>query len=209
MTLFIILFCIASYLLGSVPTGVVVAKLFSDKDVRRAGSGNIGATNVTRVLGRKPGIITFAGDVLKGFLPMLIGTLIFKPLLPAFGFQFVLCAFGLASFLGHLFPLYLKFRGGKGVATAFGVFAFIEPLTVPVEIMLFAVIVYFWRYVSLGSLIAAAAMPFVLFLIAYFLHPVSLPGILLSMIVGILIFVKHKPNIQRLLNGTENRVGMT
>jgi acyl phosphate:glycerol-3-phosphate acyltransferase len=206
MTFNLMLFALASYLLGSVPTGLILAKMFSQQDIRKTGSGNIGATNVTRVLGRTLGAFTFAGDLLKGFLPLFIGALIFQPLLPAFTFQFAICGFGFAAFTGHLFPIYLKFKGGKGVATALGMFVFIEPAAVPVVLALFTFTVFTWRYVSLGSLTAAAAMPFVLLIIAFFLHPVSLPGILLSIIAGVFIFIKHKPNIQRLLRGTESRI---
>jgi glycerol-3-phosphate acyltransferase PlsY len=207
MIFYIVLFTFASYLLGSIPTGLVLGNLFSNKDIRESGSGNIGATNATRVLGKKFGILTFAGDALKGVLPVIAGTYIFQPVLPAFKFQFVICAFGFAAFLGHLFPLYLKFRGGKGVATAFGIFLCLEPIAIMAEIVVFAVTVFLWRYVSLGSLIASAAMPFILLSIAYFVRPVSMPGILLSIVICLLIFVKHKSNIQRLLEGKENKIG--
>ncbi len=204
--IYIGIFVLISYLIGSIPTGFVLAKIFAGKDVRKAGSGNIGATNVTRLLGKKLGLITFAGDALKGCIPMLIGSYIFKPHLSEFNFQFVVCGFGLAAFLGHLFPIYLKFKGGKGVATALGIFIFIEPLCVPVEIALFALITFKWGYVSVASLTAAAAMPAVLLLIAWFIRPVSLPGIILSIILALLIFAKHGSNIKRLLNHTENKI---
>lgn len=204
--LYILLFTISSYLLGSIPTGLVLAKMFAGTDVRNAGSGNIGATNVTRILGKKLGLMTFVGDALKGCIPMFIGSYIFQPVLPAFKFQFIVCAFGFAAFLGHLFPLYLKFKGGKGVATALGIFIFIEPLCVPVEIILFALVTFKWRYVSVASLTAAAAMPGILLVIAWFIRPVSLSGIMLSIIIAFFIFAKHSSNIKRLLNHTENRI---
>lgn len=204
MILLIILFAVAAYLLGSVPTGLLLAKLFSDTDIRAYGSGNIGATNVTRVLGKKLGFITFVGDMLKGFLPVLVGAGIFQAYLPAWPFAFAVAVFGFAAFLGHLFPVYLRFKGGKGVATAFGVFLYLEPIAVLIVLTLFILIVALWGYVSLGSLIAAAAMPFVLLGVAFYIRPVSLPCILLSIVVGLLIFMKHKSNIKKLLNGTEN-----
>ena len=207
MNLYLILFCIASYLLGAVPTGLVLAKLFSDTDIRKAGSGNIGTANVTRVLGKKLGAITFLGDMLKGFLPVFIGGQLFQPALPVATMRFAVCAFGFAAFLGHLFPVYLKFRGGKGVATAFGIFLCLEPIAAPIVLVIFMLIVSGWGYVSLGSLAATAAMPFVLAGLAYFVHPVSAPALLLSIVIAFFIFLKHKSNIQRLLIGSENKTG--
>lgn len=196
MTISIILFAIASYLLGAVPTGLILARVFSYTDIRRAGSGNIGATNVTRLLGKKLGALTFLGDGLKGFMPVFIGAQIFTTS------HVPVCLFGLAAFLGHLFPLYLRFKGGKGVATAFGVFLYLSPVVILIEFLLFAGIVAVWRFVSLASLIVTAAMPV---LLALFSFPFSV--IILSIIMGLLIFIKHKPNIQRLVEGTEHKTG--
>lgn len=188
---------IASYFIGAIPTGVVLAAAFSGKDIRQEGSGNIGATNVTRVLGKKLGALTLAGDLLKGFLPVCIGSYLVSSLS-------VVCLMGLAAFLGHLFPVYLKFKGGKGVATALGVFLYFAPFVILIEIVIFVAVVGIGKYVSLGSLIAAAAMPLLLLLFAY-----PKPVVLLSSAFGLLIFIKHKANIQRLLNGTENKFGTT
>ncbi len=199
MPLYIILFAVASYLLGSVPTGVVLAKAFSSKDIRQAGSGNIGATNAVRVLGKKLGILTFLGDMLKGFLPVFIGARIFQTQPQVL---WAVCLFGFGAFLGHLFPVYLKFQGGKGVATAFGVFLYLAPAVILIALALFVLVVALWRYVSLGSLTAAAAVPVVL---AGFSFPVPLT--LLGIVIGLLIFVKHKSNIQKLFSGTENKMG--
>ena len=186
---------IASYFIGAIPTGVVLAKAFSGTDIRREGSGNIGATNVTRVLGKKLGALTLAGDLLKGFLPVCLGSYLVSSLN-------VVCLMGLAAFLGHLFPVYLRFKGGKGVATALGVFLYFAPSVILVEIVIFVAVVGIWKYVSLGSLIAAAAMPLLLLLFAF-----PKPVVLLSMAFALLIFIKHKANIQRLLNGTEIKFG--
>ena len=186
---------IASYFIGAIPSGVVLAKAFSSKDIRQEGSGNIGATNVTRVLGKKLGALTLAGDLLKGFLPVFVGSYLVSSLS-------VVCLMGLAAFLGHLFPVYLRFKGGKGVATALGVFLYFAPSVILVEIVIFVAVVGIWKYVSLGSLIAAAAMPLLLLLFAF-----PKPVVLLSMAFALLIFIKHKANIQRLLNGTENKFG--
>jgi glycerol-3-phosphate acyltransferase PlsY len=195
MILLYLLLIIASYFIGAIPTGVVLAWAFSGKDIRQEGSGNIGATNVTRVLGKKLGALTLVGDLLKGFLPVWVGSYLVSSLN-------VVCLMGCAAFLGHLFPVYLKFKGGKGVATALGVFLYLSPIVILVEIIVFVFVVGIWRYVSLGSLIAAASMPLLLVIIGS-----PKPVVLLSMAFALLIFIKHKANIQRLLNGTENKFG--
>jgi len=195
MILLYLLLIIASYFIGAIPTGVVLARAFSGKDIRQEGSGNIGATNVTRVLGKKLGALTLVGDLLKGFLPVWVGSYLVSSLN-------VVCLMGCAAFLGHLFPVYLKFKGGKGVATALGVFLYFAPLVILIEVVVFIAVVGIWKYVSLGSLIAAASMPLVLVIIDS-----PKPVVLLSMAFALLIFIKHKANIQRLLNGTENKFG--
>jgi glycerol-3-phosphate acyltransferase PlsY len=200
MNLYIALFALASYLLGSVSTGLVLARLFSATDIRSGGSGNIGATNVMRLLGRKFGVLTLLGDGLKGFLPVYIGAQLFTG---AGGSDYLaLSIFGLAAFLGHLYPVYLKFKGGKGVATAFGVFAYFAPGALAPVLVLFVIIVAVSSYVSLGSLSAAALLPLLLIACAY-----PLPVIGMGLCMGMLIFIKHKDNIQRLLQGTENKRG--
>lgn len=196
MTLSVIIFAIGAYLLGSIPTGLILAKVFSLKDIRMEGSGNIGATNVTRVLGKRLGALTFLGDALKGYVPVWAGALLFESTQAS-------CIFGGAAFLGHLFPVYLKFKGGKGVATACGIFLYLAPLVVLIEAVLFAGIVAACRYVSLGSLCVAACMPVLLALFSF-----PLPVIVLSIVMGLLVFLKHKLNIQRLMQGGENRIGL-
>jgi len=195
MVFIYILLIIASYFIGAIPTGVVLAKMFSGRDIRREGSGNIGATNVTRVLGKKLGILTLAGDLLKGFFPVWIGFNLFSSLPVA-------CLMGLAAFLGHLFPIYLGFMGGKGVATALGVFLYLSPVAILIEMVIFATAVGIWKYVSLGSLSAAATLPPVLIIIG-----APKPVVLLSIVCALLIWIKHSSNIQRLLNGTEHKFG--
>jgi glycerol-3-phosphate acyltransferase PlsY len=195
MILLYLLLIIASYFIGAIPTGVVLARAFSGKDIRQEGSGNIGATNVTRVLGKKLGALTLVGDLLKGFLPVCVGSYLVSSLN-------VVCLMGCAAFMGHLFPVYLKFKGGKGVATALGVFLYLSPIVILIEIIIFVFVVGIWKYVSLGSLIAAASMPLLLVVIGS-----PKPVVLLSMAFALLIFIKHKTNIQRLLNGTENKFG--
>jgi len=192
-------FVLIAYFLGAVPIGLLIAKIYGHPDIRREGSGNIGATNVARVVGKKPGLITLIGDISKGAVPVLLAMwLIGTDTLTK---QFWIALIGFSSFLGHIFPIYLKFRGGKGVATATGVFFAISPLAVIFDLLIFLFVVWRFRYVSLGSLSAAFAMPFLLFIISGKKAYISL-----SILMAILIFYRHKENIGRLLRGEENRL---
>jgi len=181
---------IISYLLGSIPFGLLFGKL-AGVDVRKSGSGNIGATNVNRLLGKKLGIATLICDTGKGFLAMLAAAMLDAP-----ENTVLLC--GLAAFLGHLFPLYLGFTGGKGVATALGVFLFLDPAACGIAVAVFVLLVWMSDFVSVGSLGAAAAMPLVLFVM-------NAPAerIYLALAVAVLIWIKHHQNIGRLLKGEE------
>lgn len=182
------------YLLGSVPFGLLYGKL-AGIDVRSQGSGNIGATNVNRLLGKKLGVLTLLSDILKGLLPMLLATWLLGDA-PA-GHRWVIFTGG-AAFLGHCFPLYLKFRGGKGVATALGIHLYLAPLPTLAGVALFALTVRLSGYVSLGSLTAAAALPLMIWLTG---GPADL--LLVSTLVGAVIWLKHHENLGRLLRGTE------
>jgi len=185
---------LGGYLAGSIPTGVILARFFSTKDIRHEGSGNIGATNVYRVLGAKLGTITLAGDVLKGALPVVLSRYLMSG-------EVWVAVVALATFLGHLYPLSLKFRGGKGVATALGIFLVLAPLMVPFLIIVFFLVVLKWKYVSLGSLTAAALMPVFLCLAGY---PIVYVNV--SLVMGCLIFYRHRDNIKRLREGTEKKI---
>jgi len=187
-------FVLIAYFLGAVPIGLLIAKIYGHPDIRREGSGNIGATNVARVVGKKQGLITLIGDISKGAVPVLLAMWLI-------GTDTWIALTGLSSFLGHIFPIYLKFRGGKGVATATGVFFAISPLAVIFDLLIFLFVVWRFRYVSLGSLSAAFAMPFLLFIISGKKVYISL-----SILMAILIFYRHKENIGRLLKGEENRL---
>lgn len=188
-----VLCIITAYLLGSIPTGLLLAKAFAGVDIRTTGSGNIGATNVYRTLGRKVGVLTLVGDCLKGLLPVVAAHLLTLP-------DGYVALIGLAAFLGHIFPIFLRFKGGKGVATALGVFLGVSPLAVGVALLLFIGIVLIWRYISLASISAAAAMPA---LVALFdRNPVI---VAMSFLIAIIVIIKHHGNIKRLLDGTENR----
>ena len=190
-----LLLLIFAYLLGSVPTGVILARAFSDVDPRTQGSRNIGATNIYRTAGKKLGIITLLGDILKGLIPVVIAR-------SALDSPFWIGAVALAAFLGHLYPIYLKFKGGKGIATALGAFLALAPLAAILSFLVFAAVVYKSRYISLGSLTATAAFPILLAL----LHSQAI-YIPFAVIIGALIFYRHRENIQRLLAGKENKFG--
>jgi glycerol-3-phosphate acyltransferase PlsY len=183
-----------AYLLGSVPVGVLLARM-KGADPRKVGSGNIGATNVMRAAGKTTGALTLAGDILKGLLPVVVAFVLGEPAM-------VVAAVGLAAFLGHLFPLFLKFKGGKGVATALGVYLALDPFAVVITVIVFVLVLLKWRFVSLGSLVGVAAMPLLLYLLNapdYYIY--------LALVIGTLIFIKHKDNIRRLFAGTENKIG--
>lgn len=187
-----IMFVIASYLLGSVPTGLLLGKALG-VDIRTCGSGNIGATNVYRALGRTVGVITLLGDCLKGLVPVLAARWFGLP-------EIWVAAAGLAAFLGHIYNVFLRFKGGKGVATALGVFLGSSPLAVLIALGVFALILGKWRYVSLASITAAAAMPLIVAVIDR--RPVI---IVMTLLIATLVIWKHRENIGRLKTGTEHR----
>lgn len=183
---------VCAYLLGSIPTGLLLAKA-AGVNIRETGSGNIGATNVYRTLGRKVGIMTLIGDCLKGLIPVLIAKQLGLP-------EVWIAATGLAAFLGHVYTVFLGFKGGKGVATALGVFLGVSPLSVLIALGVFILVLVRWRYVSLASITAAAAMP----LVIAFLEPKKLL-IAMSLAIAALVIYKHRENIQRLRSGTESK----
>ncbi|MDH5298560.1 MAG: glycerol-3-phosphate 1-O-acyltransferase PlsY [Desulfobulbaceae bacterium] len=189
-------FCLVAvaYLIGSIPCGLLLGKL-RGVDVRQGGSRNIGATNVARQLGKGLGLFTLLGDAGKGLLPMLAVSWLFGDR-PERELWVVLA--GGAAFLGHLFPVYLRFKGGKGVATALGVFVYLSPLATLIDVLIFVGVVYNWGYVSLGSLTAALLMPGLVWLLSG-----SLPFTLLAAAIGVLIWGKHHENIARLRRGEE------
>jgi len=182
------------YLLGSVPTGLILAKLFSKVDPRKIGSKNIGATNIFRTAGKSLGIFTLIGDLLKGAIPVVIAI--------QWGESDLWIALsGLTPFLGHIFPIFLGFKGGKGVATALGVYLMISPISVLIEFFIFAGIVWKWRYISLGSITCGTTIPI---LIAFFRSD-SQAYFIVSVIMAALILYRHQSNISRLLQGTESK----
>jgi glycerol-3-phosphate acyltransferase PlsY len=195
----------AAYLLGSVPVGYLLVRIFRRQDIRTLGSGNIGATNVLRAEGKGLGAATFALDVVKGAVAVLLGAAVAGPLLPMIPQRNVEALAALFAVLGHMFPVWLRFRGGKGVATGFGVFLVAAPLAALASITLFAVVFALTRYVSLGSILGAASFP----VFAWFTVHGQRPAFFIAVqaIVALLIIVKHHPNIRRLLAGNEHRFG--
>jgi glycerol-3-phosphate acyltransferase PlsY len=184
----------AAYLIGAIPTGVILTRLTGREDIRQAGSGNIGATNVYRVAGRTLGVVTLIGDCLKGLLPVLAA----QQFLQLDTRSVALVA--LVTFLGHCYPIYLGFKGGKGVATSLGIFLVLSPLAVLVALIVFLLVLGLWRYISLASVSAAAVIPF---LVLFFAGAPSL--FISSLIMAALVIWKHKTNIERLRSGSENR----
>jgi glycerol-3-phosphate acyltransferase PlsY len=187
----------AAYLLGSIPFGLLVGKLLGGADVRAAGSGNIGATNVARVAGPLAGILTLLLDAAKGALAVVLAARLSDQ-----SSTWMMIA-GLCALVGHCFPIWLGFHGGKGVATAAGVFLVLCPPALLGSVILFVLVVVYWRYVSLGSMSAAAAMPL---LIYFFWAPHHAPPYAVtfgSLAAALLIVYKHDANIQRLVQGDE------
>jgi glycerol-3-phosphate acyltransferase PlsY len=188
---------IGAYLLGSIPWGLIFARLFAREDIRLKGSGNIGATNVTREAGLLPGLLTLAGDILKGAIPVYLARVLFGSA-GALNDVYV-SAVALAAFLGHLYPVYLKFRdGGKGVATAAGCFVVISPAAVLAAAAVFMLMLLTAKRVSAGSLAAAAALPIAIWIFLGSAVMIAAAGIL-----AILIFIRHRGNLMRLAAGEE------
>jgi glycerol-3-phosphate acyltransferase PlsY len=208
----IIIFIIIAYLIGSIPFAQIIAGAHKI-DIRKVGSGNIGATNLSRALGRKWGYFCFALDVLKGFIPVFVVSGFF----PDAGDTrqlFCLIAVGIASIIGHIFPVYLKFKGGKGAATSFGVALGLWPYYTICALVAFTVwvfVVLIWRYVSLASIVAAVS-----FCITLVVGVLIVPGwnlssvwplVIVSVLIPALMIFRHRENIKRLMAGTERKVG--
>ncbi len=187
------LLVIFAYFFGAIPFGLLLGRLFADVDVREFGSGNIGATNVNRVLGRKLGAATLLCDMLKGMSVVLLAKFLLPEDLLAQTWV------GLASFLGHCFPIYLGFKGGKGVATAFGVLIPLSIWTAIIGLLVWLVVARTSRISSLGALVSAASIPFV-----FFIFERSLIQNILIIVMMVIVILRHKENIQRLRAGSES-----
>lgn len=205
--------CLASamccaYLIGSVPFGLLIG-FMRGVDIRTQGSCNIGATNVTRVIGKIWGKICFACDFLKGLLPVLAVHFLWNRFSgqPEQTLQagILVSLTALAAVLGHIFPVYLKFKGGKGVSTAAGAVMALNPLSVVIAAAVWVLTFFASRYVSLASIAAAVALPLAAWLLIFAGVPMSLPAGILLIFFAVLTIWRHRSNIQRLLNGTESR----
>jgi glycerol-3-phosphate acyltransferase PlsY len=217
MYLVFVPFILGAYLLGSIPFGVIIAKAHG-KDLRSIGSGNIGATNVARALGKKWAYICFALDVLKGLVP----TLAVLPVVTAKSIESqdaevilnsLWLAVGCAAIVGHIFPVYMKFKGGKGVSTSFGVALGLWPyftISALFAVCVWLVVVSIWRYVSLASITASVA-----FFVALILAIVLVPGwkfaalwplVVVAIVIPLMVIIRHRENIKRLLAGTESKI---
>ena len=190
-----IVLIVCAYILGSIPTGVILSKYWGKIDIREEGSGNIGATNVYRTLGKTVGALTLLGDVFKGLLPVCFALWLLES-------ELLVGLTALSAFIGHIYPVFLKFKGGKGIATALGVFVLIVPWAILISFLTFAGTVYKWRYVSLGSMVAGGSLPVWIILFAY-----STTYLVISIVVAALIIFKHNDNIHRLIRGEESRIG--
>jgi glycerol-3-phosphate acyltransferase PlsY len=207
-----VIVAVVAYLLGSIPFGYLLVKVFRGEDIRLTGSGNIGATNVARSGAKGLGAVTLLLDAVKGTLAVYFAWVLARSSFNVCGdFISFPCAQGLRlmataalfAVIGHIFPVWLKFKGGKGVATALGVFVLLFPKAIPVSLAIFILVVALTRYVSLGSILATISFP----VAAWFLYHPDWMSLLLVAITGALIIGKHHANIGRLMAGTENRLG--
>lgn len=202
--LLILLVLVGGYLVGSISSAVLVGRAFLHDDIRKFGSGNAGTTNVLRTCGKKAALLCALGDFLKGFVPAIVGKAIFSAfdLTPEVGAYLA----GMAAVLGHLFPLYFGFKGGKGVMTSAGVMAGIDPISTLISLLVFVLVVAATRYVSLGSIVVAVVYPVVTTLRVHLANgPSALCGCLAA-VFGITVIIMHHQNISRLINHTENKL---
>lgn len=195
MSLSVFLLIVAAYLIGSVPFALLLARRLGTRDLRRIGSGNIGAANVLRTSGVRAGVTVMLLDIAKGAGSVM--------LVQRFDGGAVMAAAGLAAIVGHVFPVWLRFRGGKGVATACGVFSVLTPVAVGPALAVFLGSVWMTRYISVGSILASVALP----PIAYATGS-PMPVLAVAMIASMLILVRHRTNLARVLAGTEQRIGL-
>jgi glycerol-3-phosphate acyltransferase PlsY len=191
-----LLLVLFAYLLGSLPTALVVVRLFTGDDIRRKGSGNVGATNALRAAGWKAGVVVTVIDVAKGAVPVWL-MMLYNPE------SIWIAAAMLAAVLGHCYPVWLKFRGGKGVATGFGAFLVVAPLSALAALALWFIVLVIWRWVSLASMVASASFPMILKMI----DKPDLVTLVAVSAAAVLIILRHGSNIRNMLAGKEVKVG--
>ncbi len=196
------LLIIAAYLLGSIPTSVWIGKYFYGIDIREHGSGNAGATNTFRVLGKIPGIVVLIIDILKGSAAVSLAYL-FEDTLPTHEFVDIEIGLAIACVFGHIFPLFAGFRGGKGVATLLGATIIITPVSCALALIVFLIVLFSSHYVSLSSMLAGVSYPIILHLI---MHNEQRTLTIYSILIAILLIITHRKNIRRLLLKTESKV---
>jgi len=196
----LIIFLVIAYFMGSIPTGVVIGKKFKGIDIREHGSKNTGATNAYRVLGKKFGIIVLLSDALKGYLPVFLAAL-----MGIQGWQLILV--GVMTIVGHTLSLFLKFKGGKGVATSLGVFLYLVPHIVLILLAVFIVIAYFTKYISLASVSVAGLFPILVLFMPINPELGKWNMFIFALVIGLFVIFKHRSNIKRLLEGNENKFG--
>lgn len=201
-----VLSVLVAYLLGSISFAVIFTKIFVKTDVRESGSGNAGTTNVMRVGGFLPGMLTFLCDALKGFVACFVGKTVFFYALASEEWA-VYGAFicGVACMLGHVFPLFFQFKGGKGIATSVGIFAVCCPIAIIIGLTVFAICVLSTKIVSLSSMIATVTVVS-LTMVFNNQNAEFLPQALLALTMGVIVVIKHKENIKKLINGTEKKL---
>lgn len=203
---------VLAYLIGSIPFSFLVVKVVAGKDVREHGSQNVGATNVARTAGKVPGVIALLFDITKGYTVIVVARLlVVRPewpfdagLMPWQSREFWVALAGLVAVIGHMFPIWLHFHGGKGVATATGVFLALDPIVIAGAILVFAIVLLASRYVSLASIVSAASIPL---LFRYLARNAPFWHIVISIGIAIAVILKHHSNIARLVQGTERKLG--
>jgi len=203
--LIIIAFLLTAYLIGAIPTAVWVGKSFYGIDVRQHGSGNAGATNTFRVLGKKPGAFVMLADILKGWVATsLVSFLVTLEVISPEKLILFKIIMGILAVIGHIFPVYVGFKGGKGVATLMGMVLAIQPVAALICLGIFMVVLLVSKYVSLGSMMAAVAFPLLLLLPRF--HPDEPLLIVFGFILSLLVILTHKKNINRLIQGQESKI---
>jgi glycerol-3-phosphate acyltransferase PlsY len=203
---------VAAYVVGSIPFSFLIVKLVAGKDVREHGSRNVGATNVARTAGRMPGVIALLLDVAKGYAAVAIARWITAQrawpfevgVRPWQSHEFWIALAGLIAVLAHMFPLWLRFHGGKGVATATGVFLALDPIVLAAAVLVFAIVLLVFRFVSLASIVSAASVPI---FFRYLANGAPFWRIVMSIAIAFAVIAKHHENIARLAGGSERKMG--